>query len=210
MSVVGVIIQAAARVAALVFPHALATRLALLRNRFHSAWLRSAFREAGEGFYAETPVVLKGADCISIGPKFHARAGLRLECWDGFMGERFTPRLSIGRNVAFNFNVHIGCIDRIEIGHNVLLASNIFITDHFHGAMLPQEVGVPPAQRRLSSKGPVVIEDEVWIGENVSILPNVTIGKGSVVGANSVVTRSFGPYSVIAGAPARLIRTWGA
>ena len=209
MRVIGFLVKTAAQLAATVFPHSLATRIAAAKNRLYSEWLRCFLQECGDGFFVEAPVCLKGGAYISIGPNFHARARTRLECWDEFMGERFTPRLSIGRNVAFNFNVHIGCIERVQLGDNVLLASNIFITDHFHGAMLHEEIGVPPARRRLSSKGPVVIEDDVWIGENVAILPNVTIGKGSVIGANSVVTRSFGPYSVIAGVPAKLIRTWG-
>ena len=53
---------------------------------------------------------------------------------------------------------------------------------------------------------PVVIEDDVWCGANVTILKGVTIGRGSVVAAGAVVTRSFPPYSVIGGVPARLIR----
>ncbi len=210
MRIRSVLIKAAGRLAATLVPHSLAVKAAAAKNRLYSEWLRCFLQDCGDGFFTESPVCLRGGSYISIGPNFHARARMRLECWDEFMGERFTPRLSIGRGVAFNFNVHIGCIDRIEIGSNVLLASNIFITDHLHGAMLSEEIDVPPAKRRLSSKGPVVIEDDVWIGENVSILPNVTIGKGSVIGANSVVTRSFGPYSVIAGVPAKLIRTWGA
>lgn len=53
---------------------------------------------------------------------------------------------------------------------------------------------------------PVVIEDDVWVGANVTILKGVTIGRGSVVAAGAVVTKSFPPYSVIGGVPARLLR----
>lgn len=53
---------------------------------------------------------------------------------------------------------------------------------------------------------PVVIEDDVWIGANVTILKGVTIGRGSVVAAGAVVTKSFPPYSVIAGVPAKLLK----
>ena len=58
----------------------------------------------------------------------------------------------------------------------------------------------------MVSKGPVIIEDNVWIGEGVCVLPNVTIGRNSIVGANSVVTKSFSENSVIAGNPAKLIK----
>lgn len=209
MRVVKLLVTAAARVAAVLLPHSFATRIADTKNRLYSEWLRCFLQKCGGGFFIEAPFYLKGGTHISIGPNFHARARARLECWDEFMGARFSPKLSIGRNVSFNFNVHIGCIESVVLGDNLLLASNIFITDHFHGAMLHDEIDVPPSKRHLYSKGPVVIDDNVWIGENVSILPNVTIGRGSIIGANSVVTKSFGPYSVIGGVPAKLIRTWG-
>ena len=64
--------------------------------------------------------------------------------------------------------------------------------------------------RRSSNEGtksaPVVIEDDVWIGANVTILKGVTIGHGSVIAAGAVVTQSFPPYSIIGGVPARLLK----
>lgn len=59
----------------------------------------------------------------------------------------------------------------------------------------------------LISKGPVVIEDNVWIGEHACIMPGTTIGKGSIVGANAVVTKDVPPYSLVGGVPAKLIKT---
>lgn len=59
----------------------------------------------------------------------------------------------------------------------------------------------------MVSKGPVIIEDNVWIGDKATILANVTIGKGAVVAANSVVTKDVPAYSVVAGIPAKVIKT---
>ena len=66
---------------------------------------------------------------------------------------------------------------------------------------------MPVAKRRLHSKGPIIIEDNVWIGENACILENVRIGKCSIIGANAVVTHDIPPYSVAVGVPAKVIKT---
>ncbi|MCK7499235.1 MAG: hypothetical protein MZW92_58750 [Comamonadaceae bacterium] len=66
---------------------------------------------------------------------------------------------------------------------------------------------MPPNLRPVVSKGPVIIEDEVWLGQGVVVLPNVRIGRSSIIGANAVVTHDIPPYSVAAGAPAKVIRT---
>ena len=63
-------------------------------------------------------------------------------------------------------------------------------------------------EQSLVVPGPVVIEDEVWLGERVCVMPNVTIGKHSVVGANSVVTKSIPPYSVAVDSPAKVIKQY--
>ncbi len=68
-------------------------------------------------------------------------------------------------------------------------------------------MAIPPIKRQLYSKGPVRICRNVWLGEKVTILPNVTVGEGSVIGANSVVTHDIPPYSIAVGNPARVIRS---
>lgn len=87
------------------------------------------------------------------------------------------------------------------------MASRIYISDHSHGNVSIEDLEHVPAMRPLYSKGPVIIEDNVWIGEGVCILPGVTIGENCIIGANSVVNKSFPKNSVIAGIPARLIKT---
>ena len=64
---------------------------------------------------------------------------------------------------------------------------------------------LPPVSRPLVSKGKVVIGENVWIGDKATILPGVSIGDGSVIGANAVVTKDVPPYSVVVGNPARII-----
>ena len=103
-------------------------------------------------------------------------------------------------------NCHIGCIESVEIGKNVLLGSKVYITDHFHGNITADDVDVPPQERTLSSK-PVRIGNNVWIGDNVTVLPGVSLGDNVIVGANAVVTHSFPANTVIAGCPAKIIKT---
>ena len=128
-----------------------------------------------------------------------------MEYMDQWKSQKFQPRLKIGDNFSMQHNCHIGCIERVEIGDDVLLGSKVYITDHFHGNATKDDVGVPPIDRPLSSK-PVKIGCKVLIGDNVTILPGVTIGDNVIVGANAVVTKSFPANAVIAGCPAKLLR----
>lgn len=65
---------------------------------------------------------------------------------------------------------------------------------------------IPPAKRLIYSKGEIIIEDNVWIGDKATILAGVKIGEGSVIGANTVVTKDIPPYSVAVGNPVRIIK----
>ena len=98
----------------------------------------------------------------------------------------------------------------MEIGNHVLIASRVFISDINHGNFREGEMfdlSVSPEKQTLFFD-PVRIEDNVWIGESVCILPGVTIGKHSVVGALSCVTKSIPPYSIAVGNPARVVKQY--
>ena len=92
------------------------------------------------------------------------------------------------------------------IGDHVLIASDVFITDHDHGEITRVAMDVAPALRPLVCS-PVTIGNNVWIGEKVVILKGVEIGEGCVIAAGAVVTKSMPSYSVIGGIPARVLRT---
>lgn len=83
----------------------------------------------------------------------------------------------------------------------------MLITDHCHGKNSLDDIDSAPEHRKLISKGPIIIEDNVWIGENVCIMPGTRIGKNSIIGALSVVTKDIPPYSVAVGTPAKVIKT---
>ena len=91
--------------------------------------------------------------------------------------------------------------EHIEVGRDCMIGPHCYITDADHGTLLGQSVKSQPM-----TKSPVVIEEDVWIGANVVILPGVRIGKGAVVGAGSVVTHDIPALAVAIGAPARVLR----
>jgi len=168
---------------------------------------RSLFASIGEASIMAKGRSILNHQYIHIGNNFSTLERFRIEAIDKFNGQVFMPKIIIGNNVTFNTDVHIGCIDQIEIGDNVLGASRIFITDHSHGATDTASLALPPNKRLLVSKGPVIIKKNVWIGEGVVILSGVTIGENCIIGANAVVTKSFPANTIIAGNPAVVIKT---
>jgi acetyltransferase-like isoleucine patch superfamily enzyme len=178
-----------------------------MMNRIRWILTKRKFKYLGTGSCIKMPVYIKNPKYIKIGNKWSGLWNIRIEAWDQYFDQHFTPEIIIGDNVEMNSDIHIGCINKVIIGNNVLMASRIFITDHMHGNSDSSDLHLPPAKRELVSKGPVIIEDNVWIGEGVSILSGVTIGKNSIIGANAVVTKSFPENSVIGGVPAKLIKS---
>jgi lipopolysaccharide O-acetyltransferase len=152
------------------------------------------------------PIYVRGKSAIKFGDGLTTGVNVRLDAFSSIGGQ---PILQIGRNVQINDSVHIGAVDRVVIGDDVLIASRVFISDHNHGDYQQQDFlsspDIPPVKRPLSSR-PVCIGNNVWLGEQVCILPGVTIGDGAIIGANSVVTRDVPPNSIAVGNPARVVR----
>jgi acetyltransferase-like isoleucine patch superfamily enzyme len=98
----------------------------------------------------------------------------------------------------------VAALELVEIGDHCMLANGCFVTDSNHRFDDPDR---PVPWQGFSTKGPTRIGDNVWCGVNVVIGSGVRIGERSVIGANSVVTSDIPPFSVAAGAPARLLRT---
>ena len=122
-----------------------------------------------------------------------------------FECEKFTPSIRIGSRVTSSGNLVIGAAQLVSIGDDVLLASNVTILDNQHGY---SAVNVPYKYQPLERIAAVHIGAGSWIGQNVVILPGVTIGEMAIIGANSVVTHDVAPRAIAAGAPARVIKIW--
>lgn len=152
---------------------------------------------------------LKGLGYIHVGENVELDKGIVLTAWDSYMGERTSPEIRIGDNCHIGAMSHITSCNSISLGKNLLTGTNVLITDNSHGGFDMVSLTIHPQKRRLVSKGGVVIGDNVWLGNNVCVMPGVTIGDGVIVGANSVVTKDLPPFSVAAGAPAKVIKQIG-
>jgi lipopolysaccharide O-acetyltransferase len=155
---------------------------------------------------------IRGLAYISLGENFSAGEGLWMEAVTRYRDERFTPRLVIGQHVSISHWCHIACTNSVIIGDHVLIGSKVFITDHNHGifgshASSPR---IPPLERPLERDRMVNIGANVWLGDGVIVCPGVTIGEGSIAGANAVVTKDVPPFTLVAGVPARPIRRYDA
>jgi acetyltransferase-like isoleucine patch superfamily enzyme len=113
-------------------------------------------------------------------------------------------RIRIGPGTFLNLGVMVAATELVEIGAHCMLANGCFVTDGNHRFDDPVR---PVPWQGFTSKGPTRIGDNVWVGANVVVTSGVTIGERCVVGANSVVTVDLPPYSIAAGAPARVLRT---
>lgn len=112
-------------------------------------------------------------------------------------------RISVGDGTQIGRNAVISACKNISIGKKCLLSYNVTIVDHDHNVFNPE---ISPMDGGITEGKEVFIEDECFIGANSFILKGTRLGKHCVVGASSVVTKSFPAYSVIAGNPAKLIR----
>jgi len=170
--------------------------------------IKRSFRSIGANGLLPDQLILINSKYITIGKNFSALYNLRLEAWDNYAGDTFNPSLTIGDNVSVGSDIHIGCVDKINIGNGVLMGSRIYISDHSHGEVSAEALNTPPVKRPLVSKGPVIIEDDVWVGEGVCILPGVHIGRGAIIGANTVVTKNVPARTVFAGIPGKVIKAF--
>lgn len=108
--------------------------------------------------------------------------------------------LKIGQNVRINENVFI---QSATIGNNVMIAPNVAILSSTHSY---ERLDIPMVDQEDIFGLPPVIEDDVWIGRNVVIKHGVTIGKGAIVGACSLVTKDVPSYAIVGGVPAKVIK----
>jgi acetyltransferase-like isoleucine patch superfamily enzyme len=134
---------------------------------------------------------------LEIGPQTLLEPGV----WLTAPGQ---ARIRIGAGTSLNLGVMVAAVELVEIGDHCMFANGCFITDGNHRFDDPEQ---PVPWQGFTTKGPTRIGDNVWCGAGVVVTSGVTIGERSVIGANSVVVTDLPPFSIAAGAPAKVLRT---
>lgn len=170
------------------------------RDKLFTFLARSGFASFGVRSLLELPVRLGGTAGIAVGDDVFVGANSWLQVLEVTRGE---VALRIGDGTSIAGNCVISAVRSVTLGKRVLLARNVYISDHAHAY---RDIGSAVLDQGVESVDRVVIDDGAWLGQNVVVSPGVRIGRGAVVGANSVVRSDVPDYSLAVGAPARVIR----
>jgi len=173
-----------------------------LRAKIFSLLISGAFAHFGRKTVVMYPLRLNGEDRIAIGDHVFIGPGSWLQTLPD--GDNLSVAVSIGKGCSSAGATVISAVRSVILEENVLLARNVYISDHIHKY---SDIDIPIMAQGLDKIEPVLIKRGSWLGQNVVVCPGVTIGVGAVIGANSVVTKSIPDYCVAAGAPARVLKS---
>src|SRR5712691_6120366 len=170
-----------------------------LRAKGFSLAVSGAFASFGRRTVIQLPVRLRGERRIALGSDVFIGAG----SWLQALG---AGRLEVGDGTSIAGGCVLSAAVSIRLGRKVLVARNVYVSDHVHAFEDPELAVLDQGLARLE---PVEIRDGAWLGENVVVCPGVTIGRGAVIGANAVVREDVPDCSVAVGVPARVVRRFG-
>jgi acetyltransferase-like isoleucine patch superfamily enzyme len=163
-----------------------------------------AFASFGARTVLEMPIRLVGERRISIGSDVYVGAG----CWlQTLEAAEQAGTLEIGDGTSIAGSCVLSAARSVRLGRKVLLARNVYVSDHIHAYEDPTRAVLDQGVDRLE---PVEIGDGAWLGQNVVVCPGVTIGPGAVIGANAVVLDDVPAHSLAVGAPAAVVRRFAA
>ncbi len=187
-------------------------------------WLRWRLKKAGGLMLIGSRVKVRYPHYLQVGKNFIAEDGAEIMalsqqgiiCGDNVTigayasikpSSYYGRNLGVGLRIGDNSNIgrysYIGCSGLITIGKNVMMGPRVglFAENHKFDAV------DRPMRDQGVTRAPIVVEDDCWLASSSTILAGVTIGRGSIVAAGSVVTHDVPPFSIVAGSPAKIIRS---
>lgn len=165
--------------------------------------LERKFREKGGCLGVSSQLL--NPNYIDIGKNVRIKEGYRIECYNVFYGQVFNPRLILEDGVIIGPRFTGLIADTVCIKKDTILAGNVTLVSENHG--IDPESSIPYHAQPLNT-GPITIGEGCWLGQNVTVLPNVIIGDKCIIGSNSVVAKDIPPYSIAVGSPARVIKQY--
>ena len=181
--------------------HKFTTRLTA---KVFSVMISGAFAQFGQNSVLQYPIRLSGEGRIEIGDRVFVGANSWLQTLPD--DDNVGTALYIGNGTSVAGSCVISAVRRVVLEENVLLARNVYISDHIHRYA---DTDQPILSQGVDKIAPVLIRRGAWLGQNVVVCPGVTIGRGAVVGANSVVNTDIPDRCVAVGAPARVVNEIG-
>jgi len=181
-----------------------------MATRLNTAWLKTTYPFAKFGLQVSVhhscEIYRGGSKYIELADQVYLAPDVWLNVVFG--AESPGPKIVLGRGCRIGRRSTISSSNYVELGDDVLLAPSVLIMDHNHQYSDPN---VPIHAQGVTDGGRIIIERNCWLGQGSVIScgrGELSLGRNSVVGANCVVTKSFPPFSVIAGNPARLMRRY--
>jgi acetyltransferase-like isoleucine patch superfamily enzyme len=166
----------------------------VVADRLRAAALRARGARLGDRARLGKNCVVRRPWCLVAGDRIQFEHQVHIKATDD------RAEIRLGREVFVGFNCEFDISQRLTIGNHVLIAPGCFITDHTH---------LHEASRTIAAQGcvsaPVRLEDDVWLGAHVIVLPGVTVGRGAIVAAGAVVNADVAPMTIVGGVPARVI-----
>ena len=174
------------------------------RSKLFSLLAGGAFSKFGKKSVIVLPIRLHGENRIEI----NDRVFIGANCWLQTLpdGNNVSPAISIGSGTSIAGSCVISAVRQVRIEDSVLFAKNVYVSDHKHKYTDPD---LPVIVQGIDGVGPVLIRKGAWLGQNVVVCPGVTVGRGAVIGANSLVNKDVPDFCLAAGSPVEIIRKIG-